>query len=464
MSMSHSRRVVAVCIAACLAGAAVSAASPAPAVVLLAKGVVRDASGAPLADFPVAALLDPPNSQLADVSAGTRAYYRSLTKTTTDSSGRFTLALPSSELPNDVADADGPVAVTIMGSDRRGLVTQALSLRPGGKVWTVSDRDIDAANDTTDFAVDGADATPSSEAAGSPEPGSTDSGEVAAVIDRPSTRTAILRAGDSGAANVIFTVRSPSSWGPLASAAIDEDDPAGQPGGAADPASLFAPCGDRGESNLIISSGRTKDVGVTVARVYSAGGTTNSFDYNETKSTKFEIAITLAGKGFVGGGGLVNSAVNESGTTLEGGTFQGLSQRLTWRFAEYKIICFGDNPKTKDRIEQTYDSGYRMWRPNRWTGGASYVKWNPFPCQKKNSTSTTARSFYRSNSRTVTMSAAFQIGGFLNASQEFEHSAAGRLTYVKTSPSATSLIYLCGNNDLPTTADIVREGKPSAAS
>ena len=367
------------------------------------------------------------------------------------------------------APATLPIAVTILGIDERGPVSQTVNMTVKGSAWSVADVDIDMTNDVPSVENDGVVTRSGADRISppvtrlntsegiSPQPRiSTGASEGTAL--RPLRMADVERAA-SGTASVDFTVRDPATDGQdvelLADgeASRDSSGPTSDTPAASIPKEISKKCAN---ARVIMSStGSKKSVYVDTAKVRSMGGTTSTWQYQNTTTTQMELSIMYGTSTFVGGGGLASSTTNSAGSSFDGPKNKGIAHRLQWEFDELKHLC--------NNGSGNYDSGYRQWRPRKWTMGATSKTWTPFVRSPPNHITTTARSFWRSNDKAVTLSGAFKIGGWLSASQKFTTGTSGRITYKKVSSSATAKVNYCGNNGGPSVAAITIEGKPPSS-
>lgn len=353
--------------------------------------------------------------------------------------------------------------------DERGLVSQTVSMTVKSSAWSVSDADIDITNDVPSVENDGAVTRSGADRISPPVTrlnasegnnpqlgGSTEARIGAAPVP---LRMAHVERAASGAASVDFTVRVPATDGENVELLADGEASRDSSGATSDtlaasiPKEISKKCVN---ARVIMgSTGRKKSVYVDTAKVRSMGGTTSTWQYESTKTTQMELSIMYGTSTFVGGGGLANSTTNSAGSSFDGPKNKGIVHSLQWEFDELKYLC--------NNSSGNYDSGYRQWRPRKWTMGATSRTWTPFVCSPQNHITTTAKPFWRSNNKAVTSSGAFKIGGWLSASQKFTTGTSGRITYTKVSSSATAKVSYCGNNGGPSVADITIEGKPPSS-
>lgn len=445
---SHARFHVVSAVGAVLAVVGctlVSAGSPADPSVLVAAGRVLDSSGLPVEGLEVAALLEPTDEQENAAQPGQDFPLVPIARTVTDAEGSWQLEADDVHaLPRD---ADGTIPVLVWGSDERGAVMRTISLQaPFGGVLQVSEEDV---------------ATDAEQVVSAPqEPAqvrqlirsaAVTSGAGGQVVPAEAQVLSTVEEGKGGKAELTMVMGPPTSSDPGAGGL--PTDSLGPRPGAQVLASPTAPCPAGALVGYRLTS-RYQDRPVALASAYSAGKTKSTFQYATTTGSSFQVGVTYGGS--VGGvsGTQKASQSTTTGVSINGIANAGRHYNITFRFREWNIWC-----TTNVRVNPQHKfSGYSQWRPYKWTGGNSFTNWVPFTCKAAYKASLTASSFWVSRNETVTRTGAFTIsGGGLSATQVYSSGNNVKLTYKKVSTSSTATYNLCGNNDVPAAASLVRE-------
>lgn len=450
---SRARRTICTLLATCAVAttATLSGAASADEPILVASGQVLDASGRPVDGLAVTAFLEPTDAQQNAAQPGEDLVLTPFASTATAADGTWTLTTP--DLGSLPRDSDGTIPVMIWGSDARGTVMRTIALEPPQNgTLQVGSADV-AADATTSLEVPNA-------ARPSPNDGSTLAGtstagiEAAFLSPRPSRPQVASRVteGVSGGAQIQMTMgpaigSSSSSRGLNGGPTVETE--------AVIAASASAPC----PIGALISYRLTtsyQDRPVQLANAYSATKTANNLQYATTNGSSFQIGVTY-NTSFAGVAGTEKASLaSTSGVTIQGIKNAGRSYNLTFRFRKYNVFCQVMGTWAPMQFEF---SGYSQWRPYKWTGGNTFSAWTPFVCPAAYKSTGTASSFWVSREETLTRTAAFSIsGGALKATQVFSSGNNVRLTYTKLSSDPAATYTLCGNNDVPAGASLVREG------
>lgn len=447
---SRARRTICTLLSVCavMTSVVLTGAASADAPLLVATGQVLDASGGPVVGLTLTAFVEPTDAQENAAQPGQYLTLTPFASTATGSDGTWTLT--TTDVAGLPRDTDGTIPVLIWGSDARGTVMRTIALEPPrGGALQVGAADV-AADATTSLQVPNA-ARPALND-GSTITGTTGALEAAFLAPtrpgRPQVASRVTE-GPSGGADIQMTM-GPATGAPSGSSRLNSGTPDAVDATVA--ASATAPC----PAGALITYRLTpsyQDRPVQLANAYSAGKTTNQLQYATTNGSSFQVGVTFNNSLAGVSGTQKASTSSTTGVTVKGIPNAGRTYNFTFRFRKYDIYCVQGINYT-----QTF-SGYSQWRPYFWTGGNSFSSWTPFTCPSSYKASTTASSWWVSREETLTRTAAFSIsGGALKATQVYSSGNNVKLTYFKVSSDPAASYTLCGNNDVPANASLVREG------
>lgn len=206
-----------------------------------------------------------------------------------------------------------------------------------------------------------------------------------------------------------------------------------------------------GYTAIWVKQSSSKRVSASVIKLMTKGNSSEKYDWSTKDDTELDASYEYTGTDgtVTANAGLQSIASGSAGTTFSAGNNKTQYGDLDMRYFKYEKECSG----IYSFNQGVHDAKAWQWRPYDWSGGTSYeTAPSPFSCNSSNATSI-SNDLWVARSVSNTISAALNIDG-LDLSAKQTNTSDTKLTF---NPDSGAKARLCGNNDVPTSANQVRE-------